>query len=147
MSSARINRDEGHFLRPLDKGHVPSSARKAKLDNSAPETIQPNRQMLQRRVLRILVEEFGGEATGSALARCLSGRSDRMTPTVGSGLTEVLQVLERMGAIDLETDETSDIVVRILPHGAEACSRAPQDTSPLDFGHGRIRGIGVIRAQ
>lgn len=147
MSSAGINRDEGHYPRPLDKGHVPASARKAKLANSALETIQPNRQMLQRRVLRVLIEKFGGEATGSALARCLSGLSGRMPPTVGSGLTDVFQALERMGAIELETDEPSDVVVRILPLGADICSRAPQDTSPIDFAHGPNRGIGVIRAQ
>lgn len=73
----------------------------------------------QQLVLRAIVEDFGGEVTGTALARHLSLRSGRRLPASGLILTDVLQSLHRLGALSLEDNGGNDLIVRLLPGGAE----------------------------
>jgi hypothetical protein len=72
----------------------------------------------QQLVLKVLVEEFGGEVTGSALTRHLSHQSGWAPPSIGPRLTDVLQTLLRSGALSLEANGEDDFIVRLLPDGA-----------------------------
>lgn len=119
MTAARANRDSGPRLHGVDLAPFRPAFRAAMDGNAVPEVMPFSIEVQQQVVLRALVEEFGGEATGSALNRYLSHRLGWTPPVPGPRLIEVLQTLHRFGALSLEANGESDFIVRLLPDGAE----------------------------
>lgn len=119
MSSARANRDSvtrPHRVDPASLRPVPRTA----LDgHGASEVVPLGSDVQQQFVLRVLIEEFGGEVTGAALARHLSHQLSWVPPTLGPRLIDVLQALHRLGSLTLEANGESDVIVRLLPAGAK----------------------------
>ena len=72
----------------------------------------------RQRLLRALVENFGGEVTASALTRHLSDEPGWTSAAFGPRLTDILRALQGLGAVDLEPNGEHDLIVRILPEGA-----------------------------
>lgn len=80
-------------------------------------------------VLRTLTEEFGGETRVSALGRHLSQGSDRTSLRLAPWLFHILQDLECCGALALEVSGESDVIIRLLPRGAEIAYEPPAGRS------------------
>jgi hypothetical protein len=118
VTVARANRDGGVRPQGVDPAPLRPAFRAAKDGNGAPEVVPLSIEVRQQRVLRALVEEFGGEVTGSALSRCLERQLGWSPLARGSRLIDVLQALHRFGALSLETNGKSDFIVRLLPAGA-----------------------------
>jgi hypothetical protein len=119
MTSARANRDSGPRERRVDPAPLRSALRAAMDGNGVPEVVPLSIEVQQQLVLRTLVEEFGGEATGAALTRYLSHQLGWAPPVFGPRLIDTLQALHRLGALSLEANGDSDFIVRLLPDGAE----------------------------
>ncbi len=119
MTSARPNRDKGTRPRRIDPAPLRPALRAAMDGNGVPEVVLPGVEVQLRLVLRALVEKFGGEVTGSALSRYLSRQLGATPPAPGPRLIDALQALHRSGALSLEADGGNDVIVRILPSGAE----------------------------
>jgi hypothetical protein len=83
-----------------------------------PEVVPLGIEVQQRLVLRVLIEEFGGEVTVAALTRYLSHRLGWTPPALGPRLIDVLQALHRLGALSLEANGENDFIIRLLPDGA-----------------------------
>ena len=72
-------------------------------------------------ILRALIEDFGGEATGTALSKCLSGSfevSGWDDVPFNSGIRALLAELGKCGAVTLEDLSATDVIVRITRDGA-----------------------------
>lgn len=74
----------------------------------------------QRRVLQVLIEELGGEATAASLRARLLLRDPgaRTEPLSGTWLRSVLGDLDVSGAMTLEDMDGDDVIVRITRAGA-----------------------------
>ncbi|WP_395543332.1 hypothetical protein [Neotabrizicola sp. sgz301269] len=70
------------------------------------------------RLLRVLIEEFGGEAYGAALDRYLAQRAAVTGQVLSSSTRSLLTELALQGALTLESIADAEIVARILPQGA-----------------------------
>lgn len=78
----------------------------------------PERLTDEVRVLRVLIEEFGGEAYGTALDRFLAQRAAVTGDALSGSTRRLLADLAMMGALSLESIADAEIVARILPQGA-----------------------------
>ena len=118
MTSARANRDDAP--RPQRYNHSPMrSGLHAVAGGASSSDVVPIGGPVQRqRLLRALVENFGGEVTASALTRHLSDEPGWTSAAFGPRLTDILRALEGLGAVDLEPNGEHDLIVRILPEGA-----------------------------
>lgn len=119
LTAARANRDSGPHPHGVDLVPLRSAFRAAMDGNGVPEVMPRSLEGQQQLVLKALVEEFGGEVTGSALNRYLLRRLGWAPPAPAPGLIDVLQTLHRFGALSLEANGGSDFIVRLLPDGAE----------------------------
>jgi hypothetical protein len=73
----------------------------------------------QQLLLRDLVERFGGEVAASALTRHWSAKLRGAVPASGLNVTNTLKTLQDLGAVDLEPTDDRDVIVRLLPYGAD----------------------------
>lgn len=119
LTSARANRDLGSPLRRVDPAPLRLALRTATDEKDDREVLAPGIEVRQRLVLGAMVEEFGGEASASALTRFLSHHFGWTPPSPGAGLNDVLQALHRLGALSLEANGKDDFIVRLLPDGAK----------------------------
>lgn len=78
----------------------------------------PERLTDEVRVLRVLIEEFGGEAYGTALDRFLAQRAAVTGDALSGSTRTILSGLALQGALFLESIADAEIVARILPQGA-----------------------------
>jgi hypothetical protein len=72
-------------------------------------------------VLRALIEDFGGEATGSSLCRRIVGQAPALARNDAQNVTEIRTVLAqlgRCGAIELEDMGGTEVIARITHAGA-----------------------------
>ncbi|MFN6056117.1 MAG: hypothetical protein ACK47C_08780 [Paracoccaceae bacterium] len=118
MTSASANRDIGPRPHRVDPAPARPAKRAAIGGHAGPEIVPLSVEVQQQLVLKVLVEEFGGEVTGSALTRHLSHHLGWAPPTFGPRLVDVLQTLHRSGALSLEANGEDDVIVRLLPDGA-----------------------------
>lgn len=118
MTSARANLDSDR--RPQRTHHAPlrSGLHAVAGGAEASEVVPIGGPVLRQRLLRALVERFGGEVTVSALTRYLSHEPGWTAPASGPKLTDILRALQGLGAVDLEPNGEHDMIVRILPEGA-----------------------------
>ena len=121
LTSARANRDSGPRLRRVDPAPLRLALRTAMDENGGQEVVPLGIEVRQRLVLGALIDEFGGEASVTALTRFLSHHFGWTPPAPGPGLIEVLRALLRLGAISLEANGQSDFIVRLLPDGTRLC--------------------------
>ena len=70
-------------------------------------------------VLRVLIEDFGGEAVSSALRRRLVEVVSWKQARSGLWLLGILLDLERCRAVMLEDGNGPDVIARILPDGVD----------------------------
>jgi hypothetical protein len=119
VTSARANRDTGLRQHRVDPAILRPVLRAATDGHSVPEVVPLNLEVQQQLVLGALIEKFGGESTGAALTRHLSHQLHWTPPAAGPRLVDVLQALHRFGALSLEANGENDVIVRLLPDGAE----------------------------
>lgn len=117
MASARARRDGAPRADGVDQGSAGFHATADWL--RTPEVAPLSLPIQQKLLLRTLVERFGGEVLASNLTRSLSQERSWALPAMAPGYTEFLGNLQRLGAVDLEPIGDSDLIVRLLPVGAE----------------------------
>jgi hypothetical protein len=115
LSSAKTNRERG----PRPQAVNVSPSRIATGGIGAAEVVTLGARAQQQQVLRVLVEDFGGEVMASSLTHRLSFRQGQSQPSFGPGLLDVLRTLHRFGAVSVEANDADDYIVRLLPGGAE----------------------------
>lgn len=119
MTSATADRESVPRLHRLEPATFRPPLRTAKDRLASLEPVSLGMEGRQQLVLRALVERFGGEVTSSVLARHLSRQWGRSTSALEPRLADVLHYLNRLGALSLEEVGDSDVIVRLLPDGAE----------------------------
>jgi hypothetical protein len=122
VTSATANR--AFDLRPqrINPAPLRSGLRAFREAHGGPWAVPLDIEIQERLVLKALLERFGGEVTASALTRHLSTQQGRAPFGFGPGLLDVLQSLDRIGAVTLEANGEDDLIVRLLPHGADYCA-------------------------
>lgn len=119
MTSARANRGSGFRPQPVDPTPLRPALRAAMDADGVPVVAPLCFEAQEQLVLTVLVERFGGEVTAAVLTRYLTQKSGRTQSALGSGLIDVLQTLNRFGALSLEANGENDFIVRLLPDGAK----------------------------
>lgn len=117
MTFARASRDNDSLLQPVRRVGVRPGSKAFAAAHGIPE-ITPSGLVQQQRLLRALVERFGGEVTSSALDRYLSYESGWSWTASGPKLAEMLWALQSAGAVELEPQDDQDLIVRLQVGGA-----------------------------
>jgi hypothetical protein len=116
MTFARANRDTDSRLPTFGRVAVGQGPKKLAGSFCGSE-ITPSGLVQQQRLLRALVERFGGEVTASVLYRYLSHESGWLWTASGPKLTEMLWDLQSAGAVELEPKDDQDLIVRLQVGG------------------------------
>jgi hypothetical protein len=119
VTPARANRGSGLGRKPVDPTPLRPALRAAMDADGVPVVAPLSFEAQEQLVLSVLVERFGGEVTGAVLTRYLTQQPGRTQSALGPRLIDILQTLQRFGALSLEANGEKDVIVRLLPHGAK----------------------------
>ncbi len=107
------------FLRQPGHGASTAPVRKMPWARPTADVVSLDHLEAHTAVLRVLIEDFGGEAVSSALRRRLAELVSWKQARSGLWLLGVLLDLERCRALMLEDGNGPDVIARILPDGVD----------------------------
>lgn len=130
MFSDLIQRGAVHFFRQLS--HSPSIAPSRRPARAQVTGDFAAMDHVSRRVavLRTLVEEFGGEVVSSTLQRRLVHLASWKDAESDMQVRQILDELERCGALTLEDVNGTDVIARIQPVGVSLAYDLPATSRP-----------------